>query len=514
MREHLSKIVIVALLVIVVGLPFALRPAIPADEVADADAETLIVFTPHNEQIRHEFARAFNAWRTGQDKAPVRFDWRAGGGTSDLRRIVISQLEAKAEEGREDEGVGGDLFFGGGEYEHDKLAQGVTVTRKGKQVHIPAIVPIELPDGMLKDVFPQPTIGGERLYHPDHYWYAAVVSSFGIIYNRDVLDMLNLPAPRTWSDLQSAAYFGWIALSDPAHSGSIGATYNTILRRHGWTEGWRLLRRTFANASYFTSSASQIPVDISAGEGAAGMCIDFYGRFQAGAVGEDRVGYVDPQHMTATTADPIAVLRGAPNHELAREFLIWTLSKPAQRLWQRKIDAPDGPHQYELRRQPVRRDLYDDAQETQHWTDPNVDPFAAAKPIPEAMPDYYLMVAPVSHAMAIDVHDDLVAAWRTIQRTPRDDPRRAEMLRLFDAMPQELRVTWPDAHLAESWPQAIASSSHARHEEAASVLAEFNAHLAREFYGNPSNLLDHRLKWTRFFRSNYRKIVALGKQSR
>ncbi len=203
-------------------------------------------------------------------------------------------------------------------------------------------MPIDLPEGMLEEIYPEPAIGGEPLYHPEHRWYGAAVSSFGIIYNRDVLQMLNLPEPRTWADLQSPSYRGWVALSDPAHSGSIAATYNIILRRKGWADGWHLLRRAFANARYFTSSSSQIPVDVSAGEAAAGMCIDFYGRFQAQAIGRNRVGYVDPKHMTATTADPIAMLRSAPHRELARQFIMWVLSKDAQRLWQRRVGALVG----------------------------------------------------------------------------------------------------------------------------------------------------------------------------
>ena len=511
-REHLSKIVVVALMAVVVGVPFALQPSAPGSQSDATATRELIVYTPHNEQIRHEFARGFNAHRKAQGKSAVAFDWRAMGGTSDLRKIVLSQFEARAAEGRMDAGIGADLFFGGGAYEHNQLAAGVTVKRAGETLRESVIVPIELPDGMLERVFPSATIGGERLYHPERRWLGAAVSSFGIIYNRDVLQMLGLREPGTWSDLAEPSYTGWVALSDPAHSGSIAATYNTILRRHGWMKGWAVLRRVFANARYFTSSSAQVPVDVSAGEAAAGMCIDFYGRFQSGAIGGDRVGYVDPRHMTATTPDPISILRGAPHRELARQFVIWVLSKDGQRLWQRKAGAPNGPKQYALRRQPVRPDLYRNADETAHWTDPKVNPFATAKPVPDAMPGFYPMVAPVAHAMAIDVHAELTAAWAAIQRTPADAPRRKQMLALFDAMPKALRVNWPDRHLARQWPQAIASSEHPRHEEAARVLQQFGARLAKRYYGeaNRERLLDDRLKWTKFFRDKYEQIVAMA----
>src|SRR5690606_9298033 len=97
------------------------------------------------------------------------------------------------------------------------------------------------------------------------------------------------------------------------------------------------MRRIYANARYFTASAGKVPVDVSAGEAAAGMCIDFFGRYQAGAIGGDRVGYVDPAFMTAVTADPISILRGAPNETIAHEFVRWLITPPAQRLWQARL---------------------------------------------------------------------------------------------------------------------------------------------------------------------------------
>ncbi|HEX7009432.1 MAG TPA: extracellular solute-binding protein, partial [Phycisphaeraceae bacterium] len=397
--------------------------------------------------------------------------------------------------------------------EHNQLARGITLQRDGRTVRISATVPVELPSGLLEEVFPEPTIGGERLYHPEGYWVGAALSSFGIVYNRDVLAMLKLPQPTTWADLADPRYARWIGLADPGHSGSIAAAYNVILRRLGWNEGWRLLRRIFANARYFTSSASKVPVDVSAGEAAAGMCIDFYGRFQAGAIaagGESRVGYVDPPFLTTTTADPISVIRGAPHRELANHFVAWLLSRPAQGLWQRRVGTPEGPRRFELRRLPARRDLYT-PEEKQFWSDPEVDPFGASRPIPPAMPDFYGMVAPVAHALGIDVHDDLTAAWRAIQRTPEDHPRRRAMLELFDRMPPELELTWPD-DLEQHWQDALADEDHRDHEQVVQTLRAFHERLIQRYAGSAGEdrLLEDRLAWTRFFQANYRRVVDLA----
>jgi hypothetical protein len=257
-------------------------------------------------------------------------------------------------------------------------------------------------------------------------------------------------------------------------------------------------------------------MDVSSGDAAAGPCIDFYGRFQAGAIGAggdaNRVGYIDPvrdgKSMTSTTADPVTLLRGAPSHELAEQFIAWLLSRESQQLWQAKADSPGGTERYELRRMPIRSDLYQ-PQYTQHWTDPQVNPFETASPLPEATPSYFSTVAPVSHAMAIDVHDDLKAAWKAIQRTPDSHPDMPRMLELFDAMPERLTLAWPDEELARNWAKVIDDPSHPRYAEVEKVLADFASRFDREWQGSDQRLKDQ-LAWTLFFRENYREIVEMA----
>lgn len=521
----MAKIVIVGLMLLVVGVPFVLRPDNAAGTMTEADgpAGQLIIYTPHNEQIRLEMSKAFNDWRAAEGLSPVVFDWRASGGTSDLRKTILAQFEAKAKQSKEDDGIGADLFFGGGEYDHNKLAKGVSVPRGGEDVKISVSVAADLPQSLLDEVFPSALIGGERLYHPEKLWIGTALSSFGIVYNRDLLVMLELDAPATWADLADPAYQNWLALADPGHSGSIGATFNTVIKRTGWTEGWSMMRRVFANARYFSNSASKVPVDVSSGEAAAGMCIDFYGRTQAGAVAAagwsgdqegqstSRVGYSDPvvnnRSMTATTADPITLLRGAPHRETAEQFIAWLLTKEAQRLWQAKLGTEGGPMRYELRRQPIRADLYT-AQEKQTWADPQIDPYPTAVPIMAGMPDFFSAVSPVSQAMAIDIHKDLIEAWRAILRTPDDHPDKAEMLRLFDEMPTALTLEWPDDELANDWKSAVGDTAHPRHSEAAAVLSDF----MDRFNGRSDDQkLKDKLTWTLFFRDNYRQIARMGR---
>lgn len=517
MRKHLSKIVIIAALLIVVGVPLLMRPAGAGPGASGGSEHRLIIYSPHNEQIRYEFAHGFNAWRVARGKPAVEFDWRSSGGTSDLRKQILSQFEAlKNEAVVDDRGIGADLFFGGGEHDHNRLVQGVKLRMPDEtEAHVPVSKAPTLPDGLIAEAFPSAKIGGEKLYHDDLMWIGTALSSFGIVYNRHVFKSERVDEPTTWADLTDPRLYGRVAMADPAHSGSIKATYNTILKREGWTEGWWILRRSFANARYFTSSASKVPVDVSAGEAGAGMCIDFYGRFQAGAVavpGErSRVGYIDPVGLTATTADPVSLLRGSKHEDLANEFIAWLLSVEAQRLWQRRIGTEQGPVRFELRRQPIRIDMYT-ADERAEWTDPEIDPFGQASAMPEGTPDYFSYVAPLSHAIAMDIHAELKAAWRAIQATPDSHPNKAEMLRLFDAMPDTLTLRWEDPGLERDWKAIMLDTEHPRRDEVVQTLSDFKASL-KEQLGNDEARQRARLAWTRFFKRNYEQIVRLSKQT-
>ncbi|MEM0914636.1 MAG: extracellular solute-binding protein [Planctomycetota bacterium] len=506
-----GRVVIAVLLLLVVGVPLLLQlgSGDGASSHASGAVERLIIRTPHNEQIRDEFAAGFNRWRAEQGLSPVAIDWRTGG-TSDLRKQTLAEYEVLASNDALDDGVGIDLFFGGGDYDHGKLASGVTVG-DGKQ---PVSVKPDLDPALLDAAFPSRTIGGEPLVHPDGLWIGTALSSFGIVFNRDVVEMLGAQEPADWSDLADPRLAGWVALSDPAHSGSIAQTYNVILRRMGWERGWEVLRESFANARYFAASSTKVPVDASAGEAAAGMCIDFYGRYQAGAIGGDRVGYADPSRAgvdgasvstTVTTADPISLLRGAPHRELAEQFIAWLISPEAQNLWQRKLGEDGGPTRFELRRQPVRADVYTAANRAT-WTDPEIDPFGIASPLPAGTPNYFGVVATLTQAMGMDVHDDLKAAWLSLRDGAWSEAEYAEAYALLHAMPAELSIDWP-VGLQQTWAEVLASDDHPRRDEVVGTLDGFmDSIFAR--WSTSQGRIDDRLAWTLFFRKNYRAVAS------
>lgn len=519
-----SKVVVFVCFLALLAVPLLFQPSASP---LPADALKLIIITPHNEQIRTEFAAAFDRWHEEHYGERVHVQWSVPGGTSEIRRMLESQFISAFETGRQP-GGDADLIFGGGSYEHMMLKRGVTIMRNGETHQEPITQKLPFTDAWLEDVYGPNTIGDAVLYDPppETHWLGTALSGFGIVYNRDTLRDLGVNDPETWEDLCSPDLAGWVALVNPGQSGSITTAFDTILQRRGWEHGWRILRRAGANSRYFSASAGKVPRDVSYGDAAIGVCIDFYGRYQAQAIldsgGGDRVGYIDPVGATTIDPDPISMLRGAPNPELAERFIKFTLTEQAQALWQfRKDDAVGdglGPQQFELRRLPVLRSMY--AKHMDRMID-QVNPFSIAAPV-EANPDFRVFVSVLFAAMAMDTHADLKRAWKVIIEHPAyprpsgsgvddgtplivtaedvEDRTLREMLRLFDAMPE---IAGPDgasyrmdqvenlAIVRDGWLRRAWAGDGLWHPEAA-----------------PAD--EMRRRFVDFFRGNYRRIVDLA----
>lgn len=490
-----KRALIVAVLVATVALPFVLRP--PKAERGRVD-ETLVIITPHNEAIRHEYARGFRHWyreRTGKN---VFIDWRVIGGTSEIARFlegeyatafqnhwsrklgrpwslaiqsgfVNSRLGAdtppEVREARtlfleSNLGCGIDLFFGGGTFDFIRQAQAGRIVDSG--------VLKRHPEWFTDQVIPQ-TFAGEEYWDRDGRWIGTVLSAYGMVFNRESLRRLGFTGePTRWEDLADPRLRGEVALADPTKSGSIAKAFENIIQQQmqrrlrelqqekptlseaerereavveGWRAGLQLIQLAGANARYFTDTSQKPPIDVASGNCAVGLCIDFYGRQQEEAVlrrdQSDRVGYVSPVGGTVSSVDPIALLRGAPNRPVAEAFIDYVLSMEGQKLWNFRVGTPGGPDRFALRRLPVRRDFY--AQE--EWkgvrSDPEDRPFESNDPLIYRAAwtgGLFREMAFIIRVMCLDPHTELIRAWAAILEAPPE--RRAAAL----AVLQDLRA--------------------------------------------------------------------------
>jgi iron(III) transport system substrate-binding protein len=380
--------ILLVLVVLVLMLPFVLRlfVAIPTTVVAVdmAPADQLVIMTPHLETVRRKFTKAFTAWYANKYHRFVRIEYLSFGGGEIVKFFQASEAAYKRSGT-----YNVDLVWGGS----DSLFSDVLGSK------YLATVPLE--PGVLDAAFPTPDIGGVPLYDTSPggpRWFGAALSSFGILYNRDVLAYLHLPEPKMWADLADPRYSGWLELADPTRSASAKAALQVIVEREiatateehrpqeqAWSRGMGLIRQIAANAKGFTQAANELPATVSNGDVAAAMSIDFYARAQIAAVSRcdsrakaggksvvgcvERIGYVEPQGATMVTPEPIAVAKGAQHAEVAKRFIEFVLSDAGQRLWITK-PGPGETSEMALQRLPVVRSVYDNPVNFTEFTNP------------------------------------------------------------------------------------------------------------------------------------------------
>jgi ABC-type Fe3+ transport system substrate-binding protein len=475
----MKRALLLLALAAVVGLPFLLRPRQAAVQAAD---ETLVVITSHNEALRYEYTHGFREWYRARTGRTIGIDWRVIGGTSEITRFLESEyvsafelywtktlgrpwsmaVQAAFQDPRlvpgpvpaddtvelaarraflgSSVGCGIDIFFGGGSYDYIQQAEAGRLVDSGVMaLH---------PEWFRPEVIPR-SFTGEPYWDPQGRWIGDVLSSYGMIYNRDSLQRLGIATePRNWDDLADPKLQGEVALCDPTKSSSMTKAFENVIQQHiyrewtrleretgrprpeleqpavaaGWISGLKLLQRIGANARYFTDTSQKPPIDVIQGNSAAGMCIDFYGRgsHQELARGLDgtshRIGYYSPPDGTVLSPDPLAVLRGAINPKAALAFMEYAVSMEGQKLWNFKVGTPGGTVLYELRRLPIRRDFYT-ADFGPYRSDPDVNPYAGANPLVYNAAwtgGLFRELAFVTRVMCQDTHAELVAAWRAI----------------------------------------------------------------------------------------------------
>ncbi len=448
---------LVALAVVVVG-PIVLRPR--GGDLTLKGQDTVIVITPHNEAIRAEFGRGFRDWYQQKTGRSVAVDFRTPGGTSENSRYVSGQFKAAfqnyweknlghkwskdAESGFVDAKLvldanpgkdtpaqsarraflasevssGMDVFFGGGSFDFIGIAgQGFLVDCGYVSAH---------PELFGKGKPIEPFVGGEPYFDEGGKWIGTAIGAFGIAFNRDRIAKLGIEPPRRWADIADPRFFEGLALANPMQSSSANKAFEMLIQQQmntagadnaeGWRRAIRMVQRIGANSRYFSDSSSKISLDVEAGEAAAGMTIDFYGRYQSEAVrradGSSRIGYSDAQGGTSFGVDPVGILRGAPHKEVARAFVEYVLTD-GQKLWGWKAGAPGGPKTHSLRRLPFLPSLYGEEFRA-YRSDPDVLPYVAATEFtydPKRTGGLFGSIAFIVRVMCVDTHPELKKAW-------------------------------------------------------------------------------------------------------
>lgn len=362
---------------------------LPADNRA-------VIITPHNEAIRYEFKRGFEQWHRQRFGEPVVVEWRVLGGTSEALRFVQSEYSKKPD------GIGIDCFFGGGLEPFLLLADKKLAQRHEPPAEILAAIPQQL--------------NGMDIYDPRFMWFGAALSSFGILQNSRVQRLIGLPAVHRWEDLTQPELFGWVGAGDPRYSATMNVMFEGFLQFYGWERGWQILTQLGGNVRKFDRASSTTAKDVTLGETACGLAIDFYGFTQITVAGRANLSFVLPQDFAALNPDGIAILTGSPHPASAQRFVDFVLSEAGQKLWFLPRGHPEGPQLYSIERMSVRPDFYRRYRGVSNIEHSPFELQQAFRYDAKLARDRREIVAAMVGALLVDTHAELQAAWRSLIR--------------------------------------------------------------------------------------------------
>jgi ABC-type Fe3+ transport system substrate-binding protein len=298
----------------------------------------IVIVSPHWDGIKEETSRAFSAWHEKKYGQPATIRWReVGGGTSQIVRFLRAEYQTNPSSGV-------DIMYGGGVDPFEALAKDGLLTPYDPPAEILAQIPAQL--------------NGMDIYDPQHKWFGAALSGFGIITNERVRQAVGLPEVHAWADLTDPRLQGWISACDPRASGSALTIYEIILQSYGWEKGWAILMEMSGNVRNFLASSASSAVEVGMGDAAYGVAIDSYGEAQAAYYGPENVTFLLPEGQTMIDPDSIAILKNPPHPELAQHFVEFVLSREGQSLWMLPKGSPGGAMRNIINHMSVMPALY------------------------------------------------------------------------------------------------------------------------------------------------------------
>lgn len=390
-------------------------------------ADKLVLISPHRKSIQEEFMPKFKEYYKATYGTEVQVDWLDQGGTSDDIRFVRSKFKASPKSANID------IFWGGGATTFIELSSDNLLS----PYKLPKELKAQLPD----------TAAGVTLVDKGNYWYGSAISSFGIFYNKKILQFDGLKEPQTWADLASFKYYDNLVGTDPRHSGSVTLMNFIIMQSMGWDKGYEMLTQLAGNMRKFSHSSSDPIKSVVSGDAAASLAIDFYANSKISDLGEENLGFVLPEGQTVVDPDPVAIIKGAPNRKVAERFVNWVLSPAAQKLLILPKGVEGGPRFSSLGRMSVNTAAYKETETTRKGgTNPFTLKSSLKLDIKKAAKLKSVFIDLIG-AYHVDTHKQLRKAWKKANKLKSEELKAV----LTKAPVSEKEIL----KLADKWDDAV-----------------------------------------------------------
>jgi iron(III) transport system substrate-binding protein len=166
------------------------------------------------------------------------------------------------------------------------------------------------------------------------------VGALGLSANEGVLKKQGLPIPTGWDDLINPGYKGLIGMANPNTSGTALTMLATQIFLRGEEQAFEYMKKLHKNIANYTKSG--VAPGILCGRGEIGIAVAFL----HDVVYQIEEGYpltaIAPKEGTGYEIGGCNLIKGAPHPQLAKKFIDWVVSAPAQET-QPKVGAYQIP---------------------------------------------------------------------------------------------------------------------------------------------------------------------------
>ncbi len=174
-----------------------------------------------------------------------------------------------------------------------------------------------------------------RFKHVDGYWVAIADDPLVFMSNNKFLKEHNLKPPASWEDLLNPAYRNMLQMADARTSGTAVTRLFSILEVYGRNEdkAFDYMKKLRKSVQVYTKSGGGGTLPVGLGQAGAGIF------FIVDALDTQAKGYdvtiSFPREGIGTSAEAIALIKGAKNPELGKKLIDWAASPAMQSLYAR-----------------------------------------------------------------------------------------------------------------------------------------------------------------------------------
>ena len=172
-----------------------------------------------------------------------------------------------------------------------------------------------------------------RFKHAEGQWVAIADDPLVFMSNNKFLKENNLKPPASWADLLNPAYKNMLQMADARTSGTAVTRIFSILEVNGRDEdkAFDYMKKKRRNVQLYTKSGGGGTLPVGLGQAGAGIFF-IVDALDTKAKGYD-VTISFPKEGIGTSAEAIALIKGAKNPDLAKKLIDWAASPAMQSLY-------------------------------------------------------------------------------------------------------------------------------------------------------------------------------------